>query len=89
MMNYGSLAQSVEQRTFNPLVARSNRARPTNRINGLMPLIIFSYYPLFSCRHPVENFNDSRTTCDELFFRLQPIPRKLRINKESRGEYGI
>ena len=25
----GSLAQSVEQRTFNPLVARSSRARPT------------------------------------------------------------
>ena len=25
----GSLAQSVEQRTFNPLVERSNRSRPT------------------------------------------------------------
>src|SRR5690606_41690920 len=25
----GSLAQSVEQRTFNPLVPRSNRGRPT------------------------------------------------------------
>ena len=25
----GSLAQPVEQRTFNPLVERSNRSRPT------------------------------------------------------------
>ena len=29
-MNYGTVAQSVEQRTFNPLVASSNLARPTN-----------------------------------------------------------
>ncbi|MEY3155676.1 MAG: hypothetical protein RL109_2094 [Pseudomonadota bacterium] len=28
----GSLAQSVEQRTFNPLVAGSNPARPTTKI---------------------------------------------------------
>ena len=27
----GSLAQPVEQRTFNPLVASSNLARPTNK----------------------------------------------------------
>ncbi len=27
---YGPLAQSVEQRTFNPLVLRSSRRRPTN-----------------------------------------------------------
>ena len=27
---FGSLAQLVEQRTFNPLVAGSNPARPTN-----------------------------------------------------------
>ena len=27
---YGSLAQSVEQRTFNPLVEGSNPSRPTN-----------------------------------------------------------
>ena len=26
---YGLLAQSVEQRTFNPFVERSNRSRPT------------------------------------------------------------
>jgi tRNA A37 threonylcarbamoyladenosine dehydratase len=30
-LRMGSLAQSVEQRTFNPLVAGSNPARPTNR----------------------------------------------------------
>ena len=29
MRAFGSLAQSVEQRTFNPLVERSNRSRPT------------------------------------------------------------
>ena len=29
-MNFGSLAQSVEQLTFNQLVAGSNPARPTN-----------------------------------------------------------
>ena len=29
---YGSLAQSVEQRTFNPLVEGSNPSRPTNNI---------------------------------------------------------
>ena len=29
----GSLAQSVEQRTFNPLVACSSHARPTSPIN--------------------------------------------------------
>ncbi len=28
---FGSLAQLVEQRTFNPLVAGSNPARPTNK----------------------------------------------------------
>src|SRR5690625_2492551 len=31
----GSLAQPVEHRTFNPLVARSNRARPTNKYQGV------------------------------------------------------
>ena len=31
----GSLAQLVEQRTFNPLVAGSNPARPTSKINKL------------------------------------------------------
>ena len=31
----GSLAQSVEQRTFNPLVERSNRSRPTKYKNLL------------------------------------------------------
>jgi hypothetical protein len=29
----GTLAQLVEQRTFNPLVAGSNPARPTTRLN--------------------------------------------------------
>src|SRR5215471_20915018 len=32
---FGPLAQLVEQRTFNPLVAGSNPARPTNPIGGL------------------------------------------------------
>ena len=31
----GSLAQSVEHLTFNQVVARSNRARPTTNIKGL------------------------------------------------------
>ena len=30
----GSVAQSVEQRTFNPLVASSNLARPTSKKVG-------------------------------------------------------
>ena len=30
----GTVAQSVEQRTFNPLVASSNLARPTKMYNG-------------------------------------------------------
>jgi hypothetical protein len=33
--NVGSLAQLVEQRTFNPLVAGSNPARPTKRFKDL------------------------------------------------------
>lgn len=32
----GSLAQLVEHRTFNPLVARSSRARPTNFLENIM-----------------------------------------------------
>ena len=34
-VSFGSLAQLVEQRTFNPLVAGSNPARPTSIIKGL------------------------------------------------------
>ncbi|VXC38776.1 hypothetical protein BURKHO8Y_210442 [Burkholderia sp. 8Y] len=33
--SFGSLAQLVEQRTFNPLVAGSNPARPTKEFKGL------------------------------------------------------
>ncbi len=44
MSNYGSLAQPVEQRTFNPLVARSNRARPTNKIKGLAKSLALFYF---------------------------------------------
>ncbi len=44
MPNYGSLAQPVEQRTFNPLVARSNRARPTNKIKGLAKSLTLFYF---------------------------------------------
>jgi hypothetical protein len=36
--NFGPLAQLVEHRTFNPMVERSNRSRPTIFINAL------SYY---------------------------------------------
>ena len=43
----GSLAQSVEQRTFNPLVAGSNPARPTNRIKGLRLVIKYFYNEIF------------------------------------------
>ncbi len=39
----GSLAQSVEQRTFNPLVERSNRSRPTS--------ITLSSYSVMHCIH--------------------------------------
>jgi hypothetical protein len=35
----GTLAQLVEQRTFNPLVTSSNLVRPTNTIKGLLLLI--------------------------------------------------
>ena len=37
----GSLAQSVEQRTFNPLVERSNRSRPTKYKNLLWKKQVF------------------------------------------------
>ena len=37
----GSVAQSVEQRTFNPLVASSNLARPTNaRDSGALAQLV-------------------------------------------------
>ena len=32
MEGFGTLAQSVEQRTFNPLVGSSSLPRPTNRL---------------------------------------------------------
>ena len=44
----GSLAQLVEQRTFNPLVPRSNRGRPT--ILSLECLPDFPYYILIKLR---------------------------------------
>ena len=37
--SHGSLAQLVEQRTFNPLVAGSNPARPTKFIEGLAKML--------------------------------------------------
>ena len=38
---FGSLAQLVEQRTFNPLVASSNLARPTTLLLVLLiPLVL-------------------------------------------------
>ncbi len=44
---FGSLAQPVEQRTFNPLVARSNRARPTRyrhlAIVGQVPFFLHKF----------------------------------------------
>ena len=39
----GSVAQSVEQRTFNPLVASSNLARPTINIEGSQQCGPFSF----------------------------------------------
>ena len=38
------LAQLVEQRTFNPLVASSNLAHPTNNINGLAAWLGHFYF---------------------------------------------
>ena len=35
VLECGSLAQPVEQRTFNPLVASSNLARPTTVLSDL------------------------------------------------------
>jgi hypothetical protein len=46
---FGSLAQLVEQRTFNPLVAGSNPARPTKEFskcfkrNANLPVGVFVY----------------------------------------------
>ena len=37
---YGTIAQSVEQWTFNPLVASSNLAGPTNYLEGLSIILI-------------------------------------------------
>ena len=39
MPRFGSLAQPVEQRTFNPLVGSSNLPRPTNKINKLVKIV--------------------------------------------------
>ena len=39
----GSVAQSVEQRTFNPLVASSNLARPTSNTEGSQKCGPFSF----------------------------------------------
>jgi hypothetical protein len=50
----GTLAQLVEQRTFNPLVTSSNLVRPTNMRKGL--LLSKSQQALFSlwlCSHHV------------------------------------
>jgi hypothetical protein len=47
--NVGSLAQLVEQRTFNPLVAGSNPARPTKRFKDLGETLgLFSFLVLQS-----------------------------------------
>ena len=47
--NVGSLAQLVEQRTFNPLVAGSNPARPTkkrsSKIKGLREIVTLFLFP--------------------------------------------
>ena len=41
-MNYGALAQLVEHLTFNQVVARSNRARPTiHKTIGLVPIFLW------------------------------------------------
>ena len=43
-LSLGTVAQSVEQRTFNPLVASSNLARPTSKIKGLRENVAFFYW---------------------------------------------
>ena len=45
----GSLAQSVEQRTFNPLVEGSNPSRPTNQFSLLIIKISYLNLLLVLC----------------------------------------
>ena len=41
----GTLAQSVEQRTFNPLVTSSNLVRPTTHTKPLLKRLFFARQP--------------------------------------------
>ena len=70
----GSLAQSVEQRTFNPLVERSNRSRPTKFYKPKQLFRLFSLVPELSdfldCVQIVSQFNSKLSAwsckcCDE------------------------
>ena len=48
MPRFGSLAQPVEQRTFNPLVGSSNLPRPTKQNKHLGNLILSAFLFLSS-----------------------------------------
>ena len=53
----GSVAQSVEQRTFNPLVASSNLARPTSYAKGSQQCGPFSF-GWNECGHRMDSMED-------------------------------
>ena len=93
MRAFGSLAQSVEQRTFNPLVERSNRSRPTKVCSCKSSLYLKSAGCSFvlgktkgcirtSKINDTDNFHRMRILCQQLAqmdTRIQIIPLKIGI----------
>ena len=76
---HGPLAQSVEQRTFNPLVAGSTPARPTNK----MRYILLSSVDLKTklCFKIIVDFPDKsvQVTCSAVVFIATIMPTFQKI----------
>ena len=93
MRAFGLLAQSVEQRTFNPLVERSNRSRPTKVCSCKSSLHFKSagcFFVLGKTKgciriseiHGTDDFHHMQILCQQLAqmdARIQIIPLKIRI----------
>src|SRR5258708_4493285 len=89
---FGRLAQSVEQRTFNPLVASSSLAPPTNALKGLAttrPIL------LFRCSRFCIRWLDTRSSFRQVFgremsvasyhLRRLPSPQFLQLRRRRAG----
>ncbi len=80
---FGTLAQLVEQRTFNPLVAGSNPARPTR-----YSLMVFRHQAFLFCAHEFAQLT-IRTTTGLSCFPLPAtrltieasVPRELPVHR--------